>query len=76
MMVNSAQPGQGGELHALPLALQYIYHQEHSYGVHSSCEGSNNGYLRMSRESGEEDLGAAGVLRGAYSAGPVSPTCY
>ena len=24
---------------------------------------------------GEEDLGVAGLLRGAYSAGPVSPTC-
>jgi hypothetical protein len=32
--------------------------------------------LRLSRESGEEDLGAAGLLRGAYSAGPVSQTCY
>ncbi len=29
----------------------------------------------LSLESGEEDLGAAGLLRGAYSAGPVSPTC-
>ena len=25
---------------------------------------------------GEEDLGAAGLLCGAYSAGPVSPICY
>jgi hypothetical protein len=30
---------------------------------------------RVSRESGEEDLGAAGVLRSTYSAGPVSQTC-
>jgi hypothetical protein len=32
--------------------------------------------LQMSRESGEEDLGAAGLLRGAYSAGPVSQICF
>ncbi len=28
------------------------------------------------RESGEEDLGAAGLIGGAYLAGPVSPTCF
>jgi hypothetical protein len=28
----------------------------------------------LSRESGEEDLGAAGLLRSTYSAGPVSQT--
>ncbi len=30
----------------------------------------------MSRKSGEEDLGAAGLLLRTYSAGPVSPICY
>ncbi len=30
----------------------------------------------VSRESGEEDLGAAGLLRGTYSAGPVSHSCF
>ncbi len=36
---------------------------------------SQLGYA-VSRESGEEDLGAAGFLRSAYSAGPVSQTCF
>jgi hypothetical protein len=31
---------------------------------------------QLSRESGEEDLDAHELLRRAYSAGPVSPTCY
>ncbi len=30
----------------------------------------------VSRESGEEDLGAAGLLRRGYSAGPLSQTCF
>ncbi len=30
----------------------------------------------MSRESGEEDLDTRELLRRAYSAGPVSPSCY
>jgi hypothetical protein len=30
----------------------------------------------LSRESGEEDLGAAGLLLCTFSAGPVSPICY
>jgi hypothetical protein len=30
----------------------------------------------LSRESGEEDLGARGLLRRGYSAGPVSQTCF
>jgi hypothetical protein len=33
------------------------------------------GIIMLSRESGEEDLGVAGLIGGAYSAGPVSPTC-
>ncbi len=37
---------------------------------------SKNGFTQyfLSRESGEEDLDE--LLRRAYSAGPVSPTCY
>ncbi len=33
-------------------------------------------FYELSRESGEEDLGAAGLLRGTYSAGPVSQSCF
>ncbi len=32
--------------------------------------------MAVSRESGEEDLGARELLRHGYSAGPVSQTCF
>ncbi len=35
-----------------------------------------NSQLPVSRESGEEDLDVRELLRRAYSAGHVSPTCY
>jgi hypothetical protein len=48
-----------------------------------SCSGQNRLSLEMkskkglvSRESGEEDLSATGLLLRTHSAGPVSQTCY
>jgi hypothetical protein len=48
----------------------------HFYRFTRSLIGESEQHSPVSRESGEEDLGAAGLLRGAYSAGPVSQTCY
>ncbi len=45
------------------------------YSIHQGLMAENN-YMYLSRESGEEDQSATGLLLRTHSAGPVSQICF